>query len=211
MRQYASCQIYLTLHHLCKLHHRYDSYQFLSLHDKRRFPCPSRMSFHLSSVSSDDLWSHVVDHFLHNCSHYSYIWFMQLFYYMDTTVNSCPHTLCIPVEDLGSEAQKQLPKGSYHKYSLILTCTPFTAYFHISEFLMWQHSWLRDCATSRKVIGSIPNEVIGFFNWTNPSSSTVALGSIQPPTEMSTRNLCGGKGQPVCKAGNLTTICEPTV
>jgi hypothetical protein len=25
-------------------------------------------------------------------------------------------------------------------------------------------SWLRHCATSRKVAGSIPNEVIGFFN-----------------------------------------------
>jgi hypothetical protein len=26
------------------------------------------------------------------------------------------------------------------------------------------HSWLRHCATSRKVAGSIPDEVIGFFN-----------------------------------------------
>jgi hypothetical protein len=32
-------------------------------------------------------------------------------------------------------------------------------------------------ATSRKVADSIPDEVIGFFNWPNPSSRIVALGS----------------------------------
>jgi hypothetical protein len=57
---------------------------------------------------------------------------------------------------------------------------------------MWQHGRLRDYATSRKVISSLPNEVTGFLNWSNPSSCTVALRSTQPPTEMSTRNLCGG-------------------
>jgi hypothetical protein len=31
-----------------------------------------------------------------------------------------------------------------------------------------------------------------FFNWPNPSSHTMALGSTQPLTEMSTRNLPGG-------------------
>jgi hypothetical protein len=38
------------------------------------------------------------------------------------------------------------------------------------------------------VTGSIPDEVIRFFNRPNPSSRTVALGSTQPLTEMSTRN-----------------------
>jgi hypothetical protein len=59
--------------------------------------------------------------------------------------------------------------------------------------------------------GSIPDEVIGFLNWPNPSSRTMALGSTQPLTEMSTRNLSGGKGGPACGADNLTAICEPTV
>jgi hypothetical protein len=36
----------------------------------------------------------------------------------------------------------------------------------------------------------------------------MALGSTQPPTGMSTKNLPGGEGQPDCKADNLTTICE---
>jgi hypothetical protein len=39
---------------------------------------------------------------------------------------------------------------------------------------------------SRKVAGPIPNEVIEFFNWPNLSSRTMALGSTQPLTEMST-------------------------
>jgi hypothetical protein len=38
-----------------------------------------------------------------------------------------------------------------------------------------------------------------------------ALGSTQPLTEMSTRNLPGGKGRPVRKVDNLTAIREPTV
>jgi hypothetical protein len=39
----------------------------------------------------------------------------------------------------------------------------------------------------------------------------MALGSTQPLTEMSTRNLPGGKGRPVRGADNLTTISEPIV
>jgi hypothetical protein len=39
----------------------------------------------------------------------------------------------------------------------------------------------------------------------------MALESIQPLTEMSTRNLPGGKGRPARKADNLTAICEPIV
>jgi hypothetical protein len=60
-------------------------------------------------------------------------------------------------------------------------------------------------------MGSIPDEVTGFLNSPNPSSRITALGLTQPLTEMSTRNLPGGKGRPVRKADNLTTICEPTV
>jgi hypothetical protein len=39
----------------------------------------------------------------------------------------------------------------------------------------------------------------------------MALGSTQPLTEISTRNLPGGKGWPARKADNLTTICGPTL
>jgi hypothetical protein len=62
-----------------------------------------------------------------------------------------------------------------------------------------------------KVEGLIPYEVTGFFNWPNPSSRTMASGSTQPLTEMSTRNLPGGKGRQERKADNLTVICEPII
>jgi hypothetical protein len=70
---------------------------------------------------------------------------------------------------------------------------------------------MRQHATSRKVAGSIPHDVTGFSNWPNPSSRTMAMGSTQTLTEMSTRNLCGGKGRPARKADNLTVICVPIV
>jgi hypothetical protein len=64
----------------------------------------------------------------------------------------------------------------------------------------------RHYATSRKIAGSIR-----FFNWPNPSSRTMTLRSTQTLTEMSTRNLLGGKRRPEQKADNLTAICEPNV
>jgi hypothetical protein len=64
---------------------------------------------------------------------------------------------------------------------------------------------------NRKVAGSIPDEVIRVFSWPNPSSLTMSLESTQPLTEMSTRNLSGGKGRPASKADNLTAICESIV
>ena len=53
-------------------------------------------------------------------------------------------------------------------------------------------SWLRHCATSRKVAGSIPDGIIGIFHWHNPSGRNMALGVTQPLTEMSTRNISWG-------------------
>jgi hypothetical protein len=42
------------------------------------------------------------------------------------------------------------------------------------------------------------------FKWTNPSNRTMALGSTQSLTEMSTKTLPGDKGRPASKADNLT-------
>ena len=56
-------------------------------------------------------------------------------------------------------------------------------------------SWLRHCATNRKIAGSIPDVVFGIFHWHNPAGHTIALGVTQPLTEMGTRNISwGGKG-----------------
>ena len=45
-------------------------------------------------------------------------------------------------------------------------------HFYIST--RWR-SWLRHCATSRKVAGLIPDGVIGIFHGHNPSGRTMAL------------------------------------
>jgi hypothetical protein len=54
--------------------------------------------------------------------------------------------------------------------------------------------WLRRCATSRTVPGSIPGGVTGFFSDIFPSDRTMARGSNQTLVKMSTRNIPGGKG-----------------
>ena len=66
-----------------------------------------------------------------------------------------------------------------------------------------RRSWSRHCATNRKVVGLILT-VIGIFHWHNPSSRTMALGSIQPLTEISTRNISWGRKGSWCMG--LTTL-----
>ena len=61
----------------------------------------------------------------------------------------------------------------------------------INRGMRWR-SWLRHCATSWKVAGSIPDGVIGIFHWHNPTGRTIALGLTQPLTEMSTRYVSWG-------------------
>jgi hypothetical protein len=56
----------------------------------------------------------------------------------------------------------------------------------------------------------VPDKV-NFFNLSNPSSHTMALGLTQPLTEISIRNLPGGKKRLVLKADNLAAICELNV
>ena len=53
-------------------------------------------------------------------------------------------------------------------------------------------SCLRHCATSRKIAGSIPDDINGIFQLHNPSVRTIAQRLTQPLTEMSTRNLSWG-------------------
>jgi hypothetical protein len=62
---------------------------------------------------------------------------------------------------------------------------------------------LRHCATNRKVAGSIPDAVTGFFHGHNSSGRTMALGSSQPLSEMITRNISWGKGG---RCEGLTTL-----
>ena len=52
--------------------------------------------------------------------------------------------------------------------------------------------WLRCYATNRKVAGSIPVGVSGFFIDINSSDRIMVLGSTQPLTEMSPRSISWG-------------------
>jgi hypothetical protein len=50
-----------------------------------------------------------------------------------------------------------------------------------------------------------------FFDLPNSTSRTMGLGLTQPLTEMSTRNVPGGKVRPERMADYITTICESIV
>jgi hypothetical protein len=52
--------------------------------------------------------------------------------------------------------------------------------------------WLRYCAANQKVAGSIPDGVMEIFIDINPSNRTMALGSTQLLTEMSTGSISWG-------------------
>ena len=55
--------------------------------------------------------------------------------------------------------------------------------------------------------GSILDGVIGIFHWQNPSGRSMALGSTQPLTEISTRNISwGGGGGKGGQCLRLTTL-----
>jgi hypothetical protein len=64
----------------------------------------------------------------------------------------------------------------------------------------WWCSWLRHCATSQKVAGSIPDGVTGIFHWHYPSGHTMILELTQP------LNRNEYQVRLVCRADNLTTF-----
>jgi hypothetical protein len=75
------------------------------------------------------------------------------------------------------------------------------AFKHLCQF----HT--KACITAqKKVAGSIPDGVTGIFHWHNLYSRTMALELTQPLTEMSTRNISWGLGQPMRRADNLTNL-----
>jgi hypothetical protein len=64
-------------------------------------------------------------------------------------------------------------------------------------------------ATSRKVAGSSPDEV-GFFQFTYSFQTHFDTG-VDSASNRVPGIFFVGKGRPVRKPGNLTTICEPRV
>jgi len=72
-------------------------------------------------------------------------------------------------------------------YAILVKCLYLTVICKsfVYSSRRWRN-WLRHCATSWKVLGSIPNSVIGIF----PSNCTIALGLTHPLIEMSYKEYC---------------------
>jgi hypothetical protein len=67
------------------------------------------------------------------------------------------------------------------------------------------NSFILHYVSSRKISGSNLEGVIGILNLPNHYRNIMSLVSIQPLTEMSTRNLHEGKGRPTRKAKSSPT------
>ena len=93
--------------------------------------------------------------------------------------------------------RKFLPHETNQTHALLLSLET-----HFSIQGMW---WP---ATTQQFVGSIPDGIIGIFRWQNPSGRTMSLGSTQPPTQMSTRNISlGGKGGRYVGMTTLPPLC----
>ena len=91
-----------------------------------------------------------------------------------------------------------------HSTTVRSAYTVFMCFVFIWEQTATCATYSINCATSRKVAGSIPDGVTGISHWYNPSGRTMALGLTQPLTEMSTRNISWGPKDGRCVV--LTTL-----
>jgi len=67
--------------------------------------------------------------------------------------------------------------------------------------------WLRCCATNRRWLVRSQLVSVDFSLTLNPSDRTMALGSTQSLTQMSTRSISWGQRRPVRKADTLPPSC----
>ena len=87
------------------------------------------------------------------------------------------------------------PKLFSTESDLVLPLSSYSIFWFPAAAYVFFLSFLFSCpfyATNRQVAGSIPDGVIEIFQWHNPSGRTMALGSTQPLTEMSTRCISWG-------------------
>jgi len=118
---------------------------------------------------------------------YDMIWYDMIWYDMiwynnntNTSISSAKTELCQTWSGLHEFCSGQLPSS----FVLLRTLHPLLRF---CCFFCKGH-----CATSRKVAGSIPNDVSIIFHWRNPSGRTVAMESTQSLTIMTTRNISWG-------------------
>jgi hypothetical protein len=114
--------------------------------------------------------------------------------------HNCSSNECLLSPSVGIEERNAvLSEIKFYKWSPRYASSIFCIFIDITVLLLLllllRHEvaqCLRRCDTHRKVAGSIPDCVIGIFLWYNPSGRTMTLGSTQPLTEMSTRNISWG-------------------
>jgi hypothetical protein len=68
-------------------------------------------------------------------------------------------------------------------------CDESLIYVYFIGARCWWRSWLRHCATSREVAGSITDGVTGTFHWHIPTGRTITQRSAKPLTEKGIRNI----------------------
>ena len=110
-----------------------------------------------------------------------------------------PHSQSGSVSDMNNLSHKEsnhdfstVPTRSIVNIPAVLSCLSLKLEITLFYWGAQWRSWLRHCATSQKVAGSILDGVVGIFHWHNPSGHSMALGSTQPLTEMSTRSISWG-------------------
>jgi hypothetical protein len=118
--------------------------------------------------------------------------YMFYFLFFSLTYTKCK-LVCFPLKGLSWRLDILMQSGTDVTWRLMFSVLPpvssdFCTTLYDVQATRWC-SWFRDCTTSRKVAGSIPDDVIGIFLF---SGCTIALGLTQPLTEMSTRNISWG-------------------
>jgi hypothetical protein len=105
--------------------------------------------------------------------------------------------------DIMRTLSKKQRQGKDKKFCLKIHYKKKTCYGKLKNVQIW-----RQCMRVDLKIQFSYFNIYFFIIWPNPSSRTMAVGSTQPLTEMSTRNRPGCKMRPVRRADNLTAICE---
>jgi hypothetical protein len=123
-----------------------------------------------TSPNPESVWSsprpHKIFHYTHfNIAYCFCLCRPSVSFLTGFTIKMCAFGICPPNIILRDIFPKRILKGTNYLarifFRFMLLCIRSTLRYR---------SWLRHYATSRKVTGSIPNEVIGSFDWPNPSS-----------------------------------------